>query len=317
VSAEPAAGVHLRHLGYFLAVAEHGSVKAAADSLFLAPSGVSHAVAELERRVGNRLFARSRTGMRLTPAGHALLEPARQALAAFDAALEAPARVGQGMVGTLEIVSLLTLGQEPTSTLVGELLRLHPSVRVRINEPPGPRVSFAVDSVLAGTNQVAITELPEAAVPGARVTRMRDLEFWVVCPPGSLADVPRSGEDGATVPLEAVLDIGLVVAPFFESSAVYWRMHEAAPDRLDQAIVVRTEHRDSFLTLARAGAGAVLLNRARARRAQRFGCDVGRLECLPARPLAAVTRDGPQPALVEDFLALCASDEVADRWGAA
>lgn len=320
---ERACGVQWRHLAYFLAVAEEGSVNAAAAALYLASSGVSHAIAELERQVGVTLFVRSRTGMRLTAAGHQMVGPARQALAAFDAALAAPGGVRQGATATLDVVSTLSLAQEPTATILGFLHRRHPAVQIHLNEPPGPSVSSTIDSVLAGTNQVAVTELPGAPVPGTRITRMRDLEYWVVCPPGSLRGVGGSDGGGASddvVALERVLDIGLIVAPSFESSLGYRRLQAAAARlgrSLDRSIVVRNEHRDSFMSLVRSGAGAALLHRVRATRARQLGCEAGRLDSVPPTRIAAVTRAGPQPVVVEDFLELCASVEVADVWDAA
>lgn len=288
----------LRHLDYFLAVVEHGSITAAAEQLFVSASGVSQTIAELELRLGVTLFERSRSGSRPTPAGLALVGPARRALRAFD---EVTARFDaspDGLSHHLSVISTPSLVQEPTSTLLGALHNRVPGVRITLAEPTGSFVSDAVQPVLSGTVDVAVTEQPEGPLPGSRVVRMSDLEVRLVCPPGTPA--PRDG----VFQIADVLSVGLIVAPLFESSDVYRRLQSIEP-RIDRAIVVRTEHRDAFMLLARAGAGAVLLERVRAERAERLGCVVGGLAGLPPRRISAVARADRSTPVLEEFLALC------------
>lgn len=64
--------VSFLHLRYFLAVADHGSVTSAADSLMLAQPSLSQQLRQLEKRCGVTLFTRTPAGMELTPAGCAL-----------------------------------------------------------------------------------------------------------------------------------------------------------------------------------------------------------------------------------------------------
>lgn len=287
----------LRHLDYFLAVVERGSITAAAEELFVAASGVSETIAQLELRLGVRLFERGRSGARPTPAGLALVGPARRALRAFD---EATARFDASSAGPshLSVISTPSLVQEPTSTLLGALHERVPGVRITLEEPTGSFVSDAVQPVLSGTVDVAVTEHPEGPLPGSRVVRMPDLETRLVCPPGTPA--PPDG----VFEVADLLSIGLIVAPLFESSDVYRRLQSIEP-RIDRAIVVRTEHRDAFMLLARTGAGAVLLGRRRAERAQRLGCVVGDLAGLPPRRISAVSRADRTSPVLEEFLALC------------
>lgn len=65
---------------YFAAVADHGSVREAADALRVAPSAVSRQIAGLEEEYSTALFERRARGMRLTTAGAAVLETARTIL---------------------------------------------------------------------------------------------------------------------------------------------------------------------------------------------------------------------------------------------
>jgi DNA-binding transcriptional LysR family regulator len=74
----------LRHLRYFVTVAEEGQMTRAANRLHIAQPALSQAIAQLESRLGVELFARHARGMRLTPAGEAFLEAARTALTAVE-----------------------------------------------------------------------------------------------------------------------------------------------------------------------------------------------------------------------------------------
>ena len=72
--------MELRHLRYFIAVAEEGSFTGAAKRLRLAQQAVSRQIADLERELGVKLFERGARGARLTPAGAAFVEGAKGAL---------------------------------------------------------------------------------------------------------------------------------------------------------------------------------------------------------------------------------------------
>lgn len=288
----------LRHLEHFIAVVETGSITGASARLFVASSGVSQTIAELEAVLGQTLFERGRTGSRATGAGLALIGPARRAVEAFADATSAPGEPGIVAAPHLSVLSTPSLVQEPTATVLGALHHTCGRVRVTLTEPSSSLVSDAVQPVLSGLVDVAITELPETQLAGARVIRMPDQDYRLVCPPGT----PRPVD--STFRVADLLGIGLVVAPLFESSDVYRRLQAIEPE-IDRAIVVRTEHRDAFMLLARAGAGAVLLDRERAERAERLGCVVGELEGLPPRRIAAVARAGRATAVLQEFLELC------------
>ena len=89
----------IRQLRQFVAVVEHGSVSAAAVELHLSQSALSEALRKLELELGVELLARGSRGVSPTAAGDALLAPAREAIAAFDAALNA----ARGETGRLRV----------------------------------------------------------------------------------------------------------------------------------------------------------------------------------------------------------------------
>ena len=88
--------MELRHLRYFIAVAETGSLTAAAERvLHTSQPSLSRQIRELEDQVGAELLLRSARGVELTAAGKAFIDHARLALTQVDAAVEAARRAAQ------------------------------------------------------------------------------------------------------------------------------------------------------------------------------------------------------------------------------
>jgi DNA-binding transcriptional LysR family regulator len=122
--------MELRHLRYFVAVAETGSLSRAAEKLFIAQPPLSVQIRQLEEAMGTPLFVRHPRGVRLTAAGEALMPEAR---ALLDRAGHLKDRL-QGDGG------LLSLGYVPSasSTVLPELLRMlraaYPPLRIELRE---------------------------------------------------------------------------------------------------------------------------------------------------------------------------------------
>lgn len=95
--------MELRHLRYFVAVAERGSFSAASRSLRVAQSAISEQIADLEGEMGVPLFERTARKTVLTDAGAAFLEESRRLLASANQAVEMARRVHSGQLGTLRI----------------------------------------------------------------------------------------------------------------------------------------------------------------------------------------------------------------------
>ncbi|WP_371999617.1 LysR substrate-binding domain-containing protein (plasmid) [Tistrella mobilis] len=88
--------MELRHLRYFVAVAEEGSLTVAAERrLHTAQPSLSRQLRDLEQEVGATLFIRSARGVALTPAGQAFLEHARRALQSAADAVAAARRAAR------------------------------------------------------------------------------------------------------------------------------------------------------------------------------------------------------------------------------
>src|SRR5271169_4987437 len=96
--------MELRHLRYFVAVVEEGSLTVAAERrLHTAQPSLSRQIRDLEYEVGVQLLVRSVRGVELTEAGRAFLDHARLALMQVEAAVEAARRAAQPLRKTFAI----------------------------------------------------------------------------------------------------------------------------------------------------------------------------------------------------------------------
>jgi DNA-binding transcriptional LysR family regulator len=124
--------MELRQLRYFVAVAEELHFSRAALRLNLAQSALSSQIRTLEQELGGPLLVRSTRRVELTPAGAALLEDAREVLAAADEALARARALARGESGALVIGSL---GPAPGGVFAPLLARfgtMHPNVRLEV-----------------------------------------------------------------------------------------------------------------------------------------------------------------------------------------
>ncbi len=113
--------MELRHLRYFVAVAEELNFHRAAERLLMAQPPLSQQIHDLEVELGVTLFDRTHRAIRLTTAGHVFLEDAYTILAQTDSAVHRVQRASKGELGRLTIgyTSLIYNPLFPT------ILRLH------------------------------------------------------------------------------------------------------------------------------------------------------------------------------------------------
>ena len=93
----------IKHLRYFVTVAEEQSFTRAAERLWVAQPGLSQHVRALERELDVQLFERLNRGVALTDAGVVFLAKARAAIAAVEDALETGRSAGTGHVGHVRL----------------------------------------------------------------------------------------------------------------------------------------------------------------------------------------------------------------------
>jgi DNA-binding transcriptional LysR family regulator len=124
--------VELRHLEYFLAVADNRSFTEAAKKLHVVQSGVSATIKALERELGAELFVRGPAGVTLTPAGEELRPRARETLDAARAAKDAVNATRGSVRGTVTVGTLTSISVIDLPTLLADLHTRHPGVVVHL-----------------------------------------------------------------------------------------------------------------------------------------------------------------------------------------
>ncbi len=126
--------MELRHLRYFVAVAEHLSFGRAAERLHISQPPLSRQIRGLEVELGAALFSRTRRSVRLTAAGAALLPEARRLLRDADALQAGARQLASGQVGTLALGFISVAAYNVLPELAPEFRRRHPGIRLALQE---------------------------------------------------------------------------------------------------------------------------------------------------------------------------------------
>jgi DNA-binding transcriptional LysR family regulator len=126
--------MELRHLQYFVTIAEERSFTRASERLWVAQPGLSTQIRRLESELGIRLFERHSRGVDLTDAGQLFLERARTTLAAADAARATGHDLEEGLVGNIRLGIVTGAGWPGASALIGHFAAERPRVELTVME---------------------------------------------------------------------------------------------------------------------------------------------------------------------------------------
>jgi DNA-binding transcriptional LysR family regulator len=152
--------VELRHLRYFVAVAEELHFNRAAQRMHMAQPPLSAAIRQLERDLGVDLFVRTTREVKLTDAGHAFLQGARRTLADAEQAAEDARRAAAGELGRLRIAFSWSTRFETLPALGRAFRTGHPDVELLSQEMWNARMPAAFGT---GSIDVALSLCPEIA----------------------------------------------------------------------------------------------------------------------------------------------------------
>ncbi|MEU7001008.1 LysR family transcriptional regulator [Nonomuraea sp. NPDC046570] len=129
--------IDTRRLRTLRAVADHGTVTAAAAALHLTPSAVSQQLGALEHEVGQRLFTRDGRGVRLTAVGKIMLKHANEVLAQLERAEAEVAAYSTGAAGEVVVASFATaIGVVLAPAIAALRVRL-PELTIRVLDAEG------------------------------------------------------------------------------------------------------------------------------------------------------------------------------------
>jgi DNA-binding transcriptional LysR family regulator len=174
------AAMELRHLEYFLAVADTGGFTAAAKRLHVVQSGVSATIKALERELGSALFVRGPDEVALTAAGRILLPRAREALDAAREAKDAVRQLDGTLHGTFTLGTLTSVNLVDQPGLLATLHARHPGITVRLRTAVAGSAGLA-QQLRDGQLDAAFMSLPGPTPIGlrARLLATAPLELYV------------------------------------------------------------------------------------------------------------------------------------------
>lgn len=251
--------MELRHLRYFVSVADALNVSRAAERLHISQPAVSRQIRDLERDLGVRLFDRVGRRIRLTADGEDLLRRSREVLAHADSLHERARALTRGVGGILRVGAVPQLLQSALAGYLTRYRRAHPGVDVRLTEEGGVRLLELVEH---GELHVALgpvlTEARLACRPLFPIRLMAVIGASARRKPRATIDITELADE----PL-LLLRRGVASRQLLEAAC---RIAHIQPQ-----IVLESAEPESLLALAGAGYGVAVLPstiRAASRRVQ-------------------------------------------------
>jgi DNA-binding transcriptional LysR family regulator len=238
--------MELRHLRYFVTVAETLNFSQAARLLHLAQPPLSAQIKSLEHELGVRLFDRGPRGVALTKAGRILLPAARDALAAAQRAADVARVAASGRTGVLRF-GLIT--PAATAEIAARLKRFHreyPLVQLRVRQEPVATLQRLLE---AGELDLALTR-PLRATPALRQKTIAEQEQLLALP----ADHPLARKK--QVPLAALHGMPLLlISPEFNPNYGQRLLGLCAQAGVQPAVNYAADDLFTLIWLASAGLG--------------------------------------------------------------
>ena len=162
--------IELRHLRYFVAVAEEKSFTRAAKRLHMQQPPLSQQIQALEAQLRTTLFERLPRGVELTAAGAAFLDDARALLDSLGAAAARASRVGAGIEGKLAIgLASSAATHEAVPTVIAAFRQQYPTVFLRFVEG---NAATLTEAVMSRDADVALVRAPVDHPPELRFQRL-------------------------------------------------------------------------------------------------------------------------------------------------
>ncbi len=204
--------MELRHLRYFVVVAEELSFTRAATRLTMAQPPLSQQIGKLERELGTPLFDRGNRGLKLTGPGQLLLNEARELLGRADETRRLVGKAGQGAIGVVRLGCVSSAFSGLLREVVPRLRAAHPGLVPLIQDL---EVAPQLDALARGAIDIGFLRA-RSVPPGLRLIHVR-AEPLVVALPENHALAAHQ-----LIPLSALAEETFVMFP-----------RAAAPDAFD------------------------------------------------------------------------------------
>ncbi|MCM0621206.1 LysR family transcriptional regulator [Nocardioides bruguierae] len=242
--------MELRHLRYFVAVAEECHFGRAAERLHMAQPPLSQQIKQLEAELGVQLLERTSRRVELTPAGQRYLERARDVLARVEAANDEAALVAGGMVGRVSIGFTGSATYELLPAISRALQARLPGVEADLRgELLTPR---QVSGMLAHELDLGVLR-PPVGDPAIEVHPLRRERLVVVLP-----ETHRLAGHGA-VDLAALADDPFVTYPSHQRSVVHDAVLAACQDAGFTPHGTEVAETSTLVSFVAAGLGVALV----------------------------------------------------------
>lgn len=242
--------MELRHLRYFVAVAEELHFGHAAARLHISQPPLSQQIIALERELGAVLLLRTQRRVELTEAGRVFLEEARRTLAQADLAADRARRAARGEVGRIRIglVDSATFALLPT--VLPSFRASHPGVRVELHElPTAEQLRWLGEGLL----EVGFVHPPVAG--GGIEVRVVMRERWLIVLPGAH---PLAAE--VRVPLRALSSEPFILGARRVGAGAHDQVIAmCAAAGFVPAVAQEATERQTIVALVAAGVGVALL----------------------------------------------------------
>lgn len=280
--------MELRHLEYFVAVAEEANFTRAAARVHISQSGISAQVRQLEHELGAALFDRSTRVATLTAAGQAALPHARAALAAAASVRDAVDDVNQLVRGRLAVGMVTACTVTPLFDALAACRLAHPGIAIDLVEDTSDRL---VDRVRAGRIDLALVGVAERAPA--------DLESATIVSERLVAAVPADHPlaAAAAVRLSDLVGHPLICLPTGTGIRAVFEK-QCAARALAVEVAMQASAPDAVADLAQRGLGVALLS-------ESMAASYPALTSVPIADadidavLALVWKSAPSPALRE------------------
>jgi DNA-binding transcriptional LysR family regulator len=299
--------MELRHLRYFLAVAEERHMTRAAARLGLQQPPLSQQIHALEKELGTKLFTRLPRGVELTPAGEGFLEETRAVLSGVERASVRARAAAMGQRGRISIGLTTSASLHPVVTrILRAYAESHAAVALELHA-----------NSAAGLTEALLRQDVQVAIIRAAVARPADLVFRELTRENMLVALPAghplvsrtAAGENAPVPLRALAGERLILVRRHAAPGMYANVIDACYKAgFEPLVIAEVEQMLISVNLVAAGVGISLVP-ASIRELRQEGiayCPIADAPSLIA-PLTLVYRRGEARPIVTAFVELAAS----------
>ena len=246
--------MELRHLRYFLVVAEEQHFTRAAERLEMQQPPLSHQIRMLEKELGFDLFRRHPKGAELTAGGVAFLEEAKSILRSVELASAKAARAAQGYEGTMIIGFTSSAAAHP---LIPGIIRAYrdtyPGVHLDLRERNAAELTEDIEE---GKVNLGFLRSPVSQPRGIGFHQLLDEEMLLILPAGHALLEKQQKSELPAVSIKALADEQFILVRRHGAPGMYSKLIEACENAgFTPRIASEVERMLTNISLVAAGGG--------------------------------------------------------------